>query len=162
MVKEGATTVWERWEKLGGKSMNSQNHIMFGSVATWFYRHLAGVSCLAPGWERIRVQPGLVPGLDFVTCTLQTMRGEIQVAWERQVDRFTLTVKVPVGAQAEISLPELGANMQIYEGQTLLRGESQTAISSPEIRFLHHTEKWLVYEIGSGFYQFRVASGDQF
>ncbi len=162
MVKEGATTLWERWEKLGGKSMNSQNHIMFGSIAAWFYRRLAGVSCLAPGWGRIRVQPGLIPELDFVTCTLQTMRGEIQVAWEQQPDRFSLTVKVPVGAQAEIFLPELGANLQIYEGQTLLCSEQQTSITSAEIRFLHRTEKWRVYEVGSGFYQFRVTPGINF
>jgi alpha-L-rhamnosidase len=49
MVAEGATTLWERWEKLTGQSMNSHNHIMFGSIDAWFYKYLGGLAPLKPG-----------------------------------------------------------------------------------------------------------------
>jgi len=32
MLREGATTLWERWEKIEGEGMNSNNHVMLGSV----------------------------------------------------------------------------------------------------------------------------------
>ena len=53
MVKEGATTMWERWEYLTETGMNSQNHIMLGSVDAWFYRFLAGIQIDSSeaGWE---------------------------------------------------------------------------------------------------------------
>ncbi len=44
MIREGATTLWERWEFLTGSAMNSHNHIMFGSVDSWLYRCVAGIS----------------------------------------------------------------------------------------------------------------------
>ncbi|MGC8746870.1 MAG: family 78 glycoside hydrolase catalytic domain [Candidatus Saccharicenans sp.] len=37
MIREGATTLWERWEKLTGRGMNSHNHVMFGSLDAWLY-----------------------------------------------------------------------------------------------------------------------------
>jgi alpha-L-rhamnosidase len=62
MIREGATTLWERWEKMTGGGMNSHNHIMLGSVDAWFYKALAGIRCLEPGWRRIRIQPFIPTG----------------------------------------------------------------------------------------------------
>ena len=47
MIENGATTLWELWQLRAGPSMNSHNHPMFGSVGSWFYKALAGIS-LAP------------------------------------------------------------------------------------------------------------------
>ena len=35
--------------------MNSQNHIMLGSIDAWFYRYLAGIQLdpSIPGWQKI-------------------------------------------------------------------------------------------------------------
>ncbi|MCK7480621.1 MAG: hypothetical protein M0C28_27885 [Candidatus Moduliflexus flocculans] len=98
MIAEGATTLWERWEKLGGHAMNSQNHIMLGSVDAWFYRVLAGLSPALPGWKKVRIRPHVLGDLTFVEASLETVAGRIGSAWKRAGDVFSLEVRVPVGA----------------------------------------------------------------
>ena len=41
MLAMGATTIWERWELGTTSAMNSHNHPMYGTISTWFYKHLA-------------------------------------------------------------------------------------------------------------------------
>ena len=65
MIANGATTLWELWNKREGPSMNSHNHPMFGSVGSWLYKALAGIN-LAPGatgFEKILIQPQMVRDL---------------------------------------------------------------------------------------------------
>ncbi|MCX6562062.1 MAG: family 78 glycoside hydrolase catalytic domain [Candidatus Aminicenantes bacterium] len=107
MVKEGATTLWERWEKNTGGGMNSHNHIMLGSVDAWFYRTLAGVRCSAPGWTKILVRPPDLPELTFAKCSHETIRGTIEVHWKRLENCFSLELRVPIGAEAEVRIPLL-------------------------------------------------------
>ena len=79
MIREGATTLWERWESLTEEGMNSQNHIMLGTVDAWFYKYLAGIQVDPnfPGWERIVIKPYPVKGLNFAGASLKTFRGLI-------------------------------------------------------------------------------------
>lgn len=48
-VKQGATTVWERWNSytiadgFGDVGMNSFNHYAYGAVAEWMYAYAAGI-----------------------------------------------------------------------------------------------------------------------
>ncbi|HWR11725.1 MAG TPA: family 78 glycoside hydrolase catalytic domain [Rectinemataceae bacterium] len=83
MVSEGATTLWERWEKLAGMGMNSHNHIMFGSVDAWFYRSLGGIIPLEPGWTNVRVAPKTPGSLTHASATRMTPRGKLSAAWSR-------------------------------------------------------------------------------
>lgn len=42
---EPATTIWELWDSdVEGPGMNSRNHIMFGSVGSWFYKAFLGLT----------------------------------------------------------------------------------------------------------------------
>ena len=86
MVREGATTLWERWEMIAGGGMNSHNHIMFGSIGAWFFGTLAGIRCLAPGWKRLAVRPVAPPGLRSVRAEHRTVRGTVGVDWTREPD----------------------------------------------------------------------------
>jgi len=59
-VNEPATTVWELWNSDSqGSSMNSRNHIMFGTVDTWLYKHIAGLALTDDAFEfdKIIVKP---------------------------------------------------------------------------------------------------------
>ena len=48
-VKQGATTIWERWNSytrqngFGNVKMNSFNHYSYGAVAEWMYAYVAGI-----------------------------------------------------------------------------------------------------------------------
>ena len=82
MIREGATTLWERWESLAEEGMNSQNHIMLGTVDAWFYKYLVGIQVdpRFPGWRKI-IKPYPVKDLYFASASLETFRGLISSAW---------------------------------------------------------------------------------
>jgi len=59
-VNEPATTMWELWNgDTQGPGMNSRNHIMFGTVDTWLYKHVAGLALAddAIEFDKLIVKP---------------------------------------------------------------------------------------------------------
>ena len=115
MVKEGATTLWERWEKNTGGGMNSHNHIMLGSVDAWFHKTLAGIRCSAPGWARILIRPPDIPELTSAIGSYETIRGKVEARWERRERSLSLTIAVPVGAEADVRIPLLWKKARLHE-----------------------------------------------
>jgi alpha-L-rhamnosidase len=156
MVEEGATTLWERWENLTGSGMNSHNHIMLGSVDAWFYRFIAGLKCQEPGWKKIVLKPPLFPELHEASAKVLTIRGEACVSWRRQNSLFELTIRIPVGSDAEVHVPLLGPEAHIKENEkTIWRGEAAEEMPA-EISFLRREGRYAVFSVGSGIYRFCV------
>lgn len=154
MVAEGATTVWERWEKLVGGGVNSHNHIMLGSIDAWFYKNIAGLVCLAPGWKKIGVAPFTGADLTHATATLETVRGRVHFSWEKRGDGLRFNLQIPVGATAEVHLPKTGAPVSLRENGVPLNAE--TAHALPEILSFRDTEDTWLLEITSGAFQFEI------
>lgn len=154
MIAEGATTLWERWEKITGGGMNSHNHIMLGSIDAWFYRAIAGITSLEPGWRKIRIKPGVCGDLEFATATLKTMRGAVHVSWEKHENSLDVIVQIPVGAEAEIYLPLLWDDGVVLESGSILWEKGVAKKNSSDVSFSGIKEKWLVFEMGSGYYKF--------
>lgn len=153
MVKEGATSLWERWEKLTGQGMNSHNHAMFGSVDAWFYRGLAGLEPLEPGWKVFQVKP--YPGLDEIRCSLVTVQGEIQVSWKKTASEFSLSLAVPVGARARLTFPSLWSSCAIRESGTLFWEKGNFVADDPGLGItLAELDHRPVFWVESGSYEF--------
>src|SRR5437016_1176298 len=61
-VRQGATTIWERWNSwtpedgFADPGMNSLNHAALGSVADWLHQHLAGLAPGTPGYRTMLVR----------------------------------------------------------------------------------------------------------
>ncbi|WP_431901100.1 family 78 glycoside hydrolase catalytic domain [Nonomuraea sp. bgisy101] len=106
-VRNGATTVWERWDGEGAPSMNSFNHYAFGSVGEWLYTGVAGIA-QAPdsvAYRELVIRP--LPGdLSWARASYESARGRIAVSWERADEDFRLSVTVPPGASATVHLPD--------------------------------------------------------
>ena len=81
MLKQGATTFWELWQEKTGPSMNSQDHIMFGSVGAWFYQALANIDQEpeSTGFRHVRINPQMVEDLNWASGTVQTIRAHFLV-----------------------------------------------------------------------------------
>jgi alpha-L-rhamnosidase len=105
MIREGATTLWERWEKITGGGMNSHNHIMLGSVDSWLYKHLAGVRCAAPGWKKAVLEPPLIEGCPSARAAVAIRGGRLSAAWAKTPGEFRLDVRVPPLTEAEVRIP---------------------------------------------------------
>jgi alpha-L-rhamnosidase len=113
-VSKGATTVCETYEC---SPRLSQNMKMLGSVDKFFYRNLAGIGLGIPGFRRIIIKPQPLGDLRSVSASLQTVRGPIRVEWVRadtsgaigsEAYSLDLNVSLPVGTEADISIPKLG------------------------------------------------------
>lgn len=136
---EPSTTLWEKW---GASNLTtdqgdaSRNHIMFGTISAFFWKHLAGITPAAAGWTKLRIAPKFgevcddlatapLPGwrsrvLSHVEATLATVAGDVVTHWELadevSVDEVSvvptavLRVSVPHGAVggAEVVMPCVG------------------------------------------------------
>ena len=156
MLAEDATTLWERWEKLTGHAMNSQNHIMLGSIDAWFYRVLAGLSPLLPGWKAVRVRPHVPGDLASVEARVDTVAGRVGAAWQRTGDAFSLEVAIPVGATGEIHVPLLWHGSRIFESGKMLWRAGHSVDTVPEIALAGDDGKRVVFKVGSGAYKFEM------
>jgi alpha-L-rhamnosidase len=160
MVREGATTLWERWENLGGPGMNSHNHIMFGSVDAWFYKNIGGIALIEPGWRKVRIAPMPFEGLTSAEASVMTVRGEVRVRWSRDANRFTLETKVPVGVSAEVRLPLLWKNARVLEGRTTVWEDGRPMTAVEGVACAGHSVSDVSFKILSGTYKFIVCAGD--
>ena len=153
-VKQGATTVWERWDgqKPDGTfqetSMNSFNHYAYGAVGDWMYRVVAGLNDdpTEPGYKHIVVRPQPGGGLTYATAALVTPYGEAASGWRLDGNRLRVTVHVPANTHATVHLP--GAQLeQVREGSSALG-------STLGVTRALQSGDTVVVEVGSGIYEF--------
>lgn len=116
-VKKGATTIWEEWEgvdadgKLCGTSFN---HYAFGCVCDFIYRRIGGIKRLAPGFEKVRIEPELVEGVDEVFQELKTVRGTVKLRWKKEAEGIRIQVEIPANMRAVIK--EQGKEKEVCQG----------------------------------------------
>ena len=160
MIREGATTLWERWELLTGGAMNSHNHHMFGSVDIYFYRYLAGVRPLKPGFREFTVKPDPAP-LERVSATVRALAGPIHVELSRECGRVALKVSVPVGSTALVYVPVHGFKNPVVaeSGRVVWRGGALVErVEGVEGAWAE--EGYVVFRVGSGTYAFEARSSE--
>jgi len=156
MIREGATTLWERWEKLESGGMNSHNHIMLGSVDTWFYKTLAGIVALEPGWNYIRIKPYIPKNMTNAAGSLKTIRGFISSSWEKTKNILKMNFEIPVGCVAEVWVPIKSKDAIVKEGETILWQNGEESKVVFDIDFKELKDDFVIFNIGSGQYEFKV------
>jgi alpha-L-rhamnosidase len=127
MLAEGATTVWEQWD-----GVHSRMHSSFLSLGAWFVQGLAGLrpDPERPGYEHVIVRPAPVGDLRWARARLDTVRGPIEVAWQREGGRFTLDLDLPPGTSATVFVP-CGDPAAVREGgEEARRAHGVTACAS--------------------------------
>jgi alpha-L-rhamnosidase len=130
---------------------------MLGSVDAWFYRAIAGMSLLKPGWSRIRIRPYLVGDLKFASAEITTVKGQLRVSWERGIDFLDLWIEVPVGVEAEVHVPLLWSEAQVTESDKIIwEHGSQTGNQADSVSFVGHMDRNVVFKVKSGLYSFTL------
>jgi alpha-L-rhamnosidase len=111
-VKNGATTIWERWDGwtpekgFQDKGMNSFNHYAYGAVGDWMVSTVAGLEIADPGYRKILFKPRPGGTITWAEAKLRTVHGEAAIRWELKDRKLELTLTVPSGCAAELSLPK--------------------------------------------------------
>ena len=111
-VRKGATTIWEHWDGLKpdgsvwSRDMNSFNHYAYGAVASWMYGTICGIKPdeKKPGYENIQIKPIPDARLDWANAMLDTKYGTIISGWEKVENGYKITVTIPDGATADITI----------------------------------------------------------
>ena len=120
-IKKGATTLWEHW-----KGTSSKNHIMFGDISAWMYKYPGGFShdFDNPGKKYMKIAPKFIAGLEHVRAEYQGYVSE----WKVEGGVFRLSVTVPEGSCASVSLPD-GGKHEIAGGSCEFKSKLTNAIS---------------------------------
>lgn len=123
-VRQGATTVWERWNSytlekgFGQVTMNSFNHYAYGAVAEWMFSSMAGIKPIEeyPGFEKIILAPtpdtrSFIPeGQERITSVkaeFESVHGLVKSAWCYENGEFVYRVTVPENTEAKVYFPLL-------------------------------------------------------
>lgn len=112
MLENGATTLWERWEKVetyeGISKMASHNHAMTGAVGVCFHKYLAGIrpDVNWPGFQNAIIRPVIPRQLKYVSGTLETVRGTYGCRWRfENENQLRIFIQVPFQCTADVYLP---------------------------------------------------------
>jgi alpha-L-rhamnosidase len=126
-VKQGATTIWERWDGWTSENgfqnpeMNSFNHYAYGSIGAWLYSTIAGIDIdpSKPGYKHIILHPQPGGGLTYARGTLTTNYGKVISHWRIDGGRFEYEVVVPPNTTATVYLPVREGCKMLINGKTV-------------------------------------------
>jgi alpha-L-rhamnosidase len=154
-ISKGATTTCETFECA---PWISQNMKMLGMVEKFFYKDLAGIRPVRPGFKRVAIRPHVAGDLGFVTASLDTVMGLVSVDWRRADRSFEMKVTVPANSQAEISVPTLTLNnAKITEGGNTIWKTGTYLPGVEGISGGREDEGYVTFDVGSGTYSFRLS-----
>jgi alpha-L-rhamnosidase len=147
MLANGATTLWETWEK---PDQASWNHPMFGSVSEWFYRSILGINPAdsAVGFDHIVLKPFTGGGMHFAKGYYQSVRGKIGSAWIRKNGILYWDTEIPANTKARIYIPALSVR-KIDENK-------KQVSACTDLKFIGMENGFAIFEALSGSYQFTV------
>ena len=151
-VKNGATTMWERWngwtpQGFGDISMNSYNHYAFGAVGEYLYGAVGGIQAASPSYKTIVIQPVIGAELTWAKTSLDSIHGRIASNWKVAGDQLTLEVTIPANTAATVHVPA-NAEASVTESGT-------PASQAKGVKFLRTENHAAVYAVGSGTYSFQ-------
>jgi len=137
------TTLSEYWSQ--GRSYN---HVMFGSVGSWYYQVLAGINIdeNSPGFEKIIIKPFVPPQMYRVISSVNTIRGIVESEWELNNNQFKLKIKIPVNSTATVFVLAKNGDQVKESGKTIEQADG--------VSFLRMESKHAVYFVESGEYIF--------
>ena len=110
MLDHGPGTFWECWWiDPNNTGTGSLDHVgLGGPFAGWALQFLAGLRPIAEGFSLFEVAPQFVEGVNQLRLTTHTVRGIVEVHYDRHGDEVELSLTVPVGAEANLIIAGAG------------------------------------------------------
>ena len=120
---------------------------MFGTISSFLWKYVAGLTATLPGWKRIQIAPSvgekcdaasvLSSQLTQVSSVLNTTAGLVQVGWDStSLARAQINVSIPGGAisGATVVVPCVGAASVVREsGRTIWQNGRFVHGGSPRV-----------------------------
>ena len=112
MPKNGATTIWESWEGVQGKPVESLNHYSKGAVCQWIFSEMCGVRISGENEFTIAPKPG--GSLTHAKMEWDSIYGTVVSHWERIGNTTKYHFEIPANTTARLSLP--GVEVTLHSG----------------------------------------------
>lgn len=143
-VTQGATTSLEYWDM-----SLSQNHCMMDHIEEWFFAELGGINNIGEAYERIAIRPWIPNDMAMADISVQSPRGKVRMAWNRNHSATVYSICVPAGSIAEVQLPII-KGLKLYED----KDELSTIASVSDVEY---TDTLVCFKLGSGIYEFTMS-----
>ena len=170
-VRQGATTVWERWNSytrergFGDVNMNSFNHYAYGAVVEWLFASAAGIrpDPDSPGFTHLILAPkpdtrrgaelpaGQTP-IRRLCASYDSIHGRVESAWEYEGETFVWRFTVPAEITATVYFPCLTAGVPDPARNTVTLNGVQYTVGELCGEKKGNT---LIFELPSGRYEAR-------
>lgn len=138
-VKNGATTIWERWNsynaqtgEFGDASMNSFNHYAYGAVGECFYRYILGINPLEAGYKKILLNPVIGGSLSYAKGYHITPYGKVVLEWKKYNNTIRCFCRIPANTSAIMKIKN---NMIFVRGKNYVIHENYIELSCGEYEF---------------------------
>ncbi len=103
-AKKGQTALWERFyeteageslKRVGGGSLTSLNHHMFGDISSWFLKNILGINVNPNGenHKHILIKPCTLKEMDYALGSYKRDNGAVFVSWKKENGKMFLIVK---------------------------------------------------------------------
>jgi alpha-L-rhamnosidase len=101
LLDDKNSMLWEQWD--GG---GSHAHPMFGSVVTWFYSALGGITPGDHGLQHFIIKPQPVTDLSWCKTSYNSLYGKIRSEWKKNENGGLETlIEIPANTSASFILP---------------------------------------------------------
>jgi alpha-L-rhamnosidase len=128
-VKNGATSIWERWNSwtpekgFGDTGMNSFSHYTYGAVGQWMFENIGGIKSVKAGYKEIVIRPYMTDQLTWAKTSYDSIHGKISVDWKRKGQKVTLKVSIPTNVKATIHVPGKDEPVEVGSGFYTFKSE---------------------------------------
>ena len=128
----------------------SHNHVMMGSVDSWFYKALAGIRPTekAPAFKEFIIKPYPAEGLDSLYASTKTIRGKIVSNWKKTGEEFRMNVEIPFNTHCKVYLPGAKGKSIFINGKVLRKCKA--------VKLKSFDGDYAVLSVLSGKYEFDV------
>lgn len=114
-VKNGATTIWERWnsyiaetDTFGDVNMNSFNHYSYGAIGEWMFSDILGINTSEKvgetGYKKIILKPTIGENMMYAKGYHDSAYGKIMSEWKVGGDVLVYNCTIPPNTTATLYL----------------------------------------------------------
>jgi alpha-L-rhamnosidase len=97
MQKNGATAIWERWEKMTYNQMNAHNHTGLTGIGVWLMERLVGIEVESGSEPVFHLRPGIHLPVESLRARWQSRWGELRIEWKTKGTQRELEIFIPPG-----------------------------------------------------------------
>lgn len=162
-VKQGATTVWERWNSysktdgFGPVSMNSFNHYAYGSVGDYLYNTVLGINPDDAGYKTVLLSPVPTDKLSYAKGSYDSENGLIESSWtQNENGKFSYGFTVPMNTTATVKLEKQAYSTYYVNGIRFDRLTDESGVV-----YVGQENGYEIFTVTSGSFKFTVTTAPQ-